>query len=51
MVSKDFLRQLEGYGITTANILYRMPDIPRSSSRSSGSNTICSPNFPSCANS
>ncbi len=28
MVSKDFLRQLEGYGITTANILYRMPDHP-----------------------
>ena len=28
MVSKDFLRQMEGYGITTANILYRMPDHP-----------------------
>jgi uncharacterized protein Usg len=28
MVSQDFLRQLEGYGITTANILYRMPDHP-----------------------
>jgi uncharacterized protein Usg len=26
MVSKDFIRQLEGYGLTTANILYRMPD-------------------------
>ena len=26
MDSKDFIRQLEGYGLTTANILYRMPD-------------------------
>jgi len=25
-VSKDFRRQLEGYGLTTAHILYRMPD-------------------------
>jgi uncharacterized protein Usg len=24
MVSQDFRRQLEGYGLTTANILYRM---------------------------
>jgi uncharacterized protein Usg len=28
MVSADFRRQLEGYGLTTANILYRMPDHP-----------------------
>jgi len=28
MVSVAFLRQLEGYGLTTANILYRMPDHP-----------------------
>jgi uncharacterized protein Usg len=28
MPSKDFLRQMEGYGITTANILYRLPDHP-----------------------
>ena len=28
MVSPDFLRQLEGYGLTTARILYRMPDHP-----------------------
>ena len=28
MVSKDFRRQLEGYGLTTASILYRMPDHP-----------------------
>ncbi|HEV2556989.1 MAG TPA: usg protein [Microvirga sp.] len=26
MVSKAFIRQLEGYGLTTATILYRMPD-------------------------
>jgi uncharacterized protein Usg len=26
MVSKDFIRQMEGYGLTTAKILYRMPD-------------------------
>ena len=28
MVSKGFVRQLEGYGLTTANILYRLPDHP-----------------------
>jgi uncharacterized protein Usg len=28
MVSKNFVKQLEGYGLTTANILYRMPDHP-----------------------
>ena len=28
MASKDFIRQLEGYGLTTAQILYRMPDHP-----------------------
>src|SRR6186713_3219225 len=27
-VSKDFRQQLEGYGLTTANILYRRPDHP-----------------------
>ncbi len=26
MVSRDFRRQLEGYGLTTANIVYRRPD-------------------------
>lgn len=26
MVSEDFKRQLEGYGLTTAHILYRLPD-------------------------
>jgi uncharacterized protein Usg len=28
MASVDFKRQLQGYGLTTANILYRMPDHP-----------------------
>lgn len=28
MVSSDFRRQLEGFGLTTANILYRLPDHP-----------------------
>jgi uncharacterized protein Usg len=28
MMSLDFKRQLEGYGLTTASILYRMPDHP-----------------------
>jgi uncharacterized protein Usg len=28
MGSKDFRKQLEGYGLTTANILYRRPDHP-----------------------
>lgn len=28
MASMDFRRQLEGYGMTTANILYRLPDHP-----------------------
>jgi len=28
MVSPDFIKQLQGYGLTTAQILYRMPDHP-----------------------
>jgi uncharacterized protein Usg len=28
VVSKDFIRQLAGYGLTTAEILYRLPDHP-----------------------
>jgi uncharacterized protein Usg len=28
MVSSDFIRQLDGYGLTTAHILYRLPDHP-----------------------
>jgi uncharacterized protein Usg len=26
MITTDFMRQLAGYGLTTATILYRMPD-------------------------
>lgn len=26
MVSTDFLKQVKGYGLTTAHILYRLPD-------------------------
>ena len=29
MVSRVFIRQLQGYGLTTATILYRLPDHPR----------------------
>jgi uncharacterized protein Usg len=28
MASHDFRRQVEGYGLTTAHILYRLPDHP-----------------------
>jgi uncharacterized protein Usg len=28
MAARDFQHQLSGYGLTTANILYRMPDHP-----------------------
>lgn len=28
MVSRDFLLQLQGYGLTTAEIHYRLPDHP-----------------------
>jgi uncharacterized protein Usg len=28
MASRDFQKQLAGYGLTTANILYRRPDHP-----------------------
>lgn len=29
MTSSGFRAQLEGYGLTTANILYRLPDYPK----------------------
>ena len=29
MVSQDFIRQVAGYGLTTATILYGIPDYPR----------------------
>ena len=28
MASSDFVKMISGYGLTTANILYRMPDHP-----------------------
>ena len=28
MISQDFQKQIKGYGLTTANILYRRPDHP-----------------------
>ncbi len=28
MASRDFCRMIEGYGLTTANIFYRLPDYP-----------------------
>ena len=28
LVSPDFRKQIEGYGLTTAQIVYRMPDHP-----------------------
>jgi uncharacterized protein Usg len=28
MVSNDFRLQMQGFGLTTANILYRLPDYP-----------------------
>ena len=41
MASADFRRQIEGYGLTTANILYRMPDHPEICKISFGSSTTC----------
>jgi uncharacterized protein Usg len=29
MASSDFRLQMQGYGLTTANIFYRLPDHPR----------------------
>ena len=29
MVSSDFIKQLQGYGLTTATILYGLPDHPK----------------------
>jgi uncharacterized protein Usg len=28
MASRDFCRMIEGYGLTTANIFFRLPDYP-----------------------
>jgi uncharacterized protein Usg len=29
MASQGFIKQVNGYGLTTAHILYRLPDFPR----------------------
>jgi uncharacterized protein Usg len=46
MVSKDFIRQLEGYGLTTARILYRMPDHPSLLQTYVWQDYDMAPNFP-----
>ena len=60
MVSADFRRQLKAFGLTTVNILYRMPDHPgfsigcpiiRASCKAmSGNFTTCILTFPNCGN-
>ena len=50
MVSADFRRQLKGFGLTTANILYRMPDHPASCKATSCKFTTCILIFPNCGN-
>ena len=46
MVSKDFLRQLEGYGLTTATILYGFPDHPKLLQTFVWQNYDLAPRFP-----
>jgi uncharacterized protein Usg len=46
MVSEDFIRQLQGYGLTTAKILYRMPDYPRVLQTYVWQQYDLAPNFP-----
>ncbi len=46
MVSADFIRQLAGYGLTTATILYRMPDHPRLLQTYIWQNYDVAPRFP-----
>ncbi len=45
-VSEDFLRQLAGYGLATAEILYRMPDHPRLLQTYIWQDYDIAPNFP-----
>ena len=45
-VSADFLKQLEGYGLTTAEILYRMPDHPSLLQTYVWQHYDVAPNFP-----
>jgi len=46
MASKDFRRQLEGYGLTTAQILYRLPDHPSVLQTFVGQDYDVCPRFP-----
>lgn len=46
MVSPDFVRQLEGYSLTTANILYRLPDHPKILQEYVWQNYDLAPQFP-----
>ena len=45
MTDTAFLRQLEGFSLTTAEILYRLPDYPRLLQSLSGRTTTWRPNF------
>jgi uncharacterized protein Usg len=46
MISHDFRQQLNGYGLTTANILYRLPDHPRILQSYVWQNYDLAPEFP-----
>ena len=46
MVSPDFIKQLAGYGLTTANILYRLPDHPSLLQSYIWQDYDVAPNFP-----
>lgn len=46
MVSVEFRRQFDGYGLTTANILYRLPDHPSLLQTYIWQNYDLSPRFP-----
>jgi uncharacterized protein Usg len=50
MVSVDFHSQLEGFGLTTANILYRMPDHPSILQGFIWQRYDLHPHFPDCGN-
>jgi len=45
-VSKDFSKQVLGYGLTTAEIVYRRPDRPWLLQTYAGRTTDMFPNFP-----
>ncbi|TDR94724.1 usg protein [Enterovirga rhinocerotis] len=46
MVSEDFTRQIQGYGLTTATILYGLPDHPRLLQTFVWQNYDLAPRFP-----